>query len=122
MKTASCKAKGRRFQQAVANIIKAYFNLPEPDAVSTSMGNQGMDIQLSSHARSLFPWAVECKNTEKLNIWAAIEQAKVNAEKEGLKPLVAFTRNHDEAYVCIRLVDFMDVQKELLLLNPNIQA
>lgn len=108
MKTASCKAKGRRFQQAVATIIKAHFNLPDPDAVSTSMGNQGVDIQLSFHARSLFPWAVECKNTEKINIWAAIEQAKANAVKEGLKPLVAFTRNNSEAYVCIRLEDFMD--------------
>ena len=109
MKPQSCKAKGRRFQQTIATIIRTYFDLPEPDAVSTSMGNQGIDIQLSAAARAKFPWAVECKNSEHLNIWKALEQAQVNAEKENLKPLVAFTRNRDQAYVALKLNDFMDL-------------
>lgn len=109
MKPQSCKAKGRRFQQTIATIIRAHFNLPEPDAVSTSMGNQGIDIQLSSAARNVFPFGVECKNSEHLNIWKALDQAKINAEKEALKPLLAFTRNRDQAYVALRLEDFMEL-------------
>lgn len=109
MKPQSCKAKGRRFQQVIATIIRAHFNLPDPDAVSTSMGNQGIDIQLSTAARAVFPWGVECKNSEHLNIWKALEQAQTNAEKENLKPLVAFTRNRDQAYVALRLEDFMEL-------------
>ena len=98
MKPQSCKAKGRRLQQAVAAIIRAYMDLPEPDAVSTSMGKPGMDIQLSSAARDKFPFAVECKNSEHLNIWKALEQAQMNAESENLKPLVVFTRNRDQHF------------------------
>ena len=109
MKTASCKNKGRRFQQAIAATIRAYFNLPEPDAVSISMGNQGMDILLSTAAREQFNFAVECKNTEHLKIWEALAQAEANAVKEGLIPLLAFRRNRSEAYVAIPLKAFMEL-------------
>ena len=73
------------------------------------MGNQGIDIQLSTAARAVFPWAVECKNSERLNIWKALDQAQTNAKKENLKPLVVFTRNRDQAYVALRLEDFMEL-------------
>jgi len=109
MKPQSCKAKGRRLQQAVASIVRAYLNLPEPDAVSTSMGKTGMDIQLSAAAREKFPYAVECKNNEHLNIWKALEQAQMNAESENLKPLVVFTRNRDQMYAALPLRDFMEL-------------
>ncbi|MDD1730487.1 MAG: hypothetical protein LUQ50_15640 [Methanospirillum sp.] len=109
MKSSSCKQKGRRFQQTVANIIKAYFDLPDPDAVSTGMGQAGMDIQLSSAAREVFPYAVECKNTETLKIWEALKQAEANAQKEGLTPALFFTRNRSEAYVAIPVKTFMDL-------------
>ena len=109
MKPQSAKNKGRRFQQAVATQIRAHFDLPEPDAVSTSMGKAGIDIQLSTAAREAFPYAVECKNSEKLNLWQALDQAKTNANKEQLKPLVCFTRNRDEAYVAMRMSDFFEL-------------
>ena len=109
MKPASCKNKGRKFQQAIAALIRAYFDLPEPDAISTSMGKSGIDIQLSSAARERFNYAVECKNTERINIWEALEQAEQNAKKENLIPLVAFTRNRTKAYVALPLETFMEL-------------
>ena len=109
MKPASCKQKGRRFQQTVATIIKAYFDLPDPDAVSTGMGQKGIDIQLSAAARKVFPYAVECKNTETLKIWEALRQAEDNAAKEGLTPALFFTRNRTETYVAIPVKAFMEL-------------
>ena len=38
------------------------------------MGESGEDIQLSPAARKLIPFAFECKNQEKLNIWESLKQ------------------------------------------------
>ena len=63
MRPSSCKAKGRRFQQQIAaDILAAFPNLGEDDVRSTSMGASGEDIQLSTSARTLFPYSVEAKN------------------------------------------------------------
>ena len=52
MKPSSCKAKGRRLQQRVAQSIRdAFAGLAEEDVRSTSMGAGGEDVQLSSQAR-----------------------------------------------------------------------
>ena len=34
---------------------------------------------MSSGARQMFPYSVECKNQESLNVWNAFEQAKKNS-------------------------------------------
>lgn len=107
MKTSSAKAKGRRLQQKVAKMIQEYYRLPLSDVKSLPMGAQGADIWLSQTAREQFPFAVECKNVEKINIWQAWEQAKINADIENLCPLVAFSRNNEEVLVVLRLHDLL---------------
>lgn len=71
------------------------------------MGSQGMDIILSDRARKAFPFAVECKNQERLNIWQAIAQSQENSE--GLTPMVVFTRNRDDVYCSLKLDDLLDL-------------
>ena len=89
LKTQSCKGKGRRLQQAVArDIIAAFDHLQEDDVRSTSMG-AGEDVQLSPAARAAMPYSIECKNTERLNLWGALERCKGNAPA-GATPLVVF--------------------------------
>ena len=69
MKTSSCKQKGRKLQQKVRDIIlESFDNLREDDVRSTSMGAGGEDVLLSPAARDVFPFSVECKNQEKLNV------------------------------------------------------
>jgi len=66
VKTSSAKAKGRRLQQKVRDLILETFSeLEEDDVRSTSMGAGGEDVQLSPLARRKFPFSVECKNVEK---------------------------------------------------------
>ena len=79
MKTQSAKAKGRKLQQWVRDLILETWNELEPDDVrSTSMGAGGEDLQLSPAARRKFGYSVECKNVEKLNVWSAYEQAEAS--------------------------------------------
>ncbi len=67
------------------------------DVESRSMGAGGEDIIMARAARQKFPFSVECKNTEKLNVWDAYDQACANSgdyepilfiKKNGRKPLV----------------------------------
>ena len=109
MKSASCKAKGRALQNAVALIVRAAFALPPEDVRPAVMGETGVDIKLSARARAVFPFAVECKKRESLNVWEALKQAEANAKKEGLRPLLVFQRNRSQAYVALSLADFMDL-------------
>lgn len=113
MKTSSAKAKGRRLQKAVATLIAANFSLPESDIKSLPMGSQGCDVWLSEKAREKFPFAIECKNVEKLNVWESFEQAKMHAVKENLAPLLVFSRNRSDILVCLTLTDLLKVMSEL---------
>src|ERR1700676_3616415 len=93
MKTASAKAKCRILQNTVRDMIMAILPIElKANARSAIMGETGIDIKLVSGAREAFPWAVECKNHERLNLWPAWQQAQVNADKEQLKPLLAVKR------------------------------
>ena len=101
--TKSRKAKARALQNAIASDICAAFPvLGSADVHPAIMGQSGMDICLSSRARDLFPYAIECKNQEAVSIWSAIAQAKANGEKEGLVPLLVFKRNRTAPYVIIQ--------------------
>ena len=111
MKTASAKAKGRRLQQYVRDCILSLFpELTKDDVTSRSMGAQGTDILLSREAKDYFPFAIEYKNQEKLNIWDALEQTEENSND--CMPMLIFTRNGADIYCCIKWDDFMRITGE----------
>ena len=111
MKTQSAKAKGRKLQQMVRDLILETFSELEPDDVrSTSMGAGGEDLQLSPAARKKFPYSVECKNVEKLNVWGAYEQAAANSGKH--EPLLVMKKNRKKPLVVLDLEAFIDLLKD----------
>ena len=100
MKPRSAKNKGKRLQNDVRDLILEKFDTLEPDDVrSITMGDSGEDILLSPAARRVFPFSVECKNQESLNIWSAIEQAENNSGNH--IPLVIFKRNRTKTYAVL---------------------
>ena len=110
MKTQSAKAKGRKLQQMVRDLILETFTDLEPDDVrSTSMGAGGEDLQLSPAARRKFPYSVECKNVEKLNVWGAYEQAQANCGNH--EPLLIMKKNRKKPLVVLDLEAFIDLLK-----------
>lgn len=110
MKPRSAKSKGRRLQSEVQSILLEHFRdkLETDDIKVAIMGESGEDIKLSPAARRLFPYSIECKNQEKINIWSALSQAEKNA-KENTDPLLIFKRNHSEIYVSLSLKDFLNL-------------
>ena len=63
------------------------------------MGESGEDIQLSPAARKLIPYAIECKNQEKVNVWEAYKQAEDNSGK--YEPVVIIKRNKSKPLVVV---------------------
>ena len=71
------------------------------------MGAPGVDIWLSSEAISRFPFDIEVKNVEKLNIWAAFEQAVSNSKSN--TPLLVHSRNRSDVLATLRLDDLLKI-------------
>ena len=107
MKTSSGKAKGRRLQNKVRDVLLEHFSDElEPDDIRAAiMGETGEDIKLSPAARRLIPYSFECKNQEKLNIWSSLEQAEENSGD--YPPVLIFKRNRSKTYVTVELEEFM---------------
>ena len=111
MKPRSAKNKGKRLQNKIRDLILEKFDILEPDDVrSITMGDSGEDILLSPAARKLFPFSVECKNQEKLNIWGALEQAEENSGNHA--PLVIFKRNRSKTYAVLEFDKLLELLNE----------
>lgn len=115
----SRKAKSRSLQnKCAADILKTlqilYPDIDMNDVKATPMNISGIDVQLSGRARNAYPWAIECKNQEKINIWDAIKQADGHAKVEHLKPMVVFKRNREKPKVVIDWEDWIEFQKKHL--------
>jgi hypothetical protein len=108
---ASAKGKGRRLQQWTAKKISELLDLPwgsEEQIASREMGQAGTDIRLVADAKELFPWSVECKNTESWGVPSFIKQAKEN-QLPGTDWLVVMTKNHHENIVVLDAEVFFDI-------------
>ena len=109
MKPQSAKAKGRRLQQLIVqDLLRIFPHLTDDDVRSTSMGAGGEDVQLSTAARRCIPFSIEAKNQERLNLWAALEQAKANAPSE-CEPLVVLKKNASKPYVLLSWEYFLQM-------------
>jgi hypothetical protein len=107
--TSSKKAKGRSLQKQVASDLREKTGLPEEDIQSKPMGSSGSDVIMSSAAIAKFPFSVECKNQESIQIWSAFGQAVYNSEREKRMPMLVFRRNRTDPLVLMRWSDFLKI-------------
>ena len=83
----SAKAKGRNLQYWICEKISKLINIPfdqQDDSClihSREMGQHGKDIILRGEAQILFPYSVESKASESLNLMETIEQSESNQDK-----------------------------------------
>ena len=110
MKTQSKKAKGRRFQQWVRDKLIEVLNIHPEDIESRSMGAGGEDLIMSRSAREKFPYSIECKNQESLNIWKSYEQAQQNSGN--YEPIVVLKRNNVKPLVLVDADYFVELHKK----------
>jgi len=109
MKTQSAKAKGRKLQQWVRDQIIEQLEVHPEDIESRSMGAGGEDLIMARAARERFPFSVECKNVEKLNVWEAYEQAKSNSKDH--EPIVIMKKNQKKPLVVVDADFFISLFK-----------
>ena len=109
MKTQSAKAKGRRFQQWVRDKLIEVLNIHPEDIESRSMGAGGEDLIMARAARETFPYSIECKNQEKINLWESYKQATENSGK--YEPIVFIKRNNHKPLVVVDADYFINLHK-----------
>lgn len=131
-KISSRKAKGRKLQQFVRDILRNVFrnDLEDDDIESRQMGGAGTDIVLSPLARKSIPLDFEIKNQEKFNLNEAMKQSIANT-KNGRIPAVVFSKNQDDVYISLKFIDFIELiypdwepsvkinKKSVIPLEPN---
>ena len=112
MKTQSAKAKGRRLQQWFRDLLIEKLDVHPEDIESRSMGAGGEDLIMARAARKKFPYSIECKNQENVNVWKAYDQAKENSND--YEPIVVLKRNNTRALVLVDADYFVRLHNELV--------
>ena len=110
MRTQSKKAKGRRLQQWVRDLLIEKLEVHPEDIESRSMGAGGEDLIMSRSAREKFPNSIECKNQESLNIWKSYEQTQQNSGN--YEPIVVLKRNNVKPLVLVDADYFVELHKK----------
>lgn len=119
MKTSSAKAKGRRLAQLLKEKLlnrdkEGNPEYSEADIVVTPSGVTGPDLQLHGNAAISYPYVFECKNQEKVNLWASWEQAKSHEKfTAGYVctpiPILVIGKNRTKPIVVMDLDDFIRI-------------
>lgn len=109
MKPQSAKQKGRKLQQWVVDKLVKILKAHPEDLESRPMGSNGEDIIMARAARQLFPYSIECKNQERVNIWNSYEQAKSNCGK--YEPLLIIKKNNTKPLAVVDAEYFIKSHK-----------
>ena len=74
------------------------------------MGASGEDIKMARAAREKFPFSIEAKNVEKLNVWQAYDQACENSGS--YEPIVVMKKNRKKPLVVIDAETFIKLMNK----------
>ena len=110
MKPQSAKAKGRKLQKWFTELLIERLKLDKDDLESRPMGSQGENIIMGKESRTKFPYSIECKNVERLNVWDAYSQAEANCKT--YEPLVVIKRNRSKPLVVVDAEHFIELYRD----------
>ena len=110
MKPSSAKAKGRRLQQWFRDLLIEKLDVHPEDIESRSMGAGGEDLIMARAARKKFPYSIECKNQESVNICKSYEQAQENSKD--YEPVVVLKRNKTKPLVLVDAEYFVKLHEK----------
>lgn len=110
VKPQSAKAKGRRLQQWFRDLLINKLDIHPDDVESRSMGAGGEDLIMARAARKKFPYSIECKNQEKINIWKSYFQAQENSKD--YEPIVVIKRNNHKPLLLVDAEHFINLHNK----------
>ena len=108
--TQSATAKGRSLQQWVRDFLIEKLDIHPEDIESRSMGAGGEDLIMARAAREKFPYSIECKNQESINLWKSYEQAQENSKD--YEPVVVLKRNNTKPLVLVDAEYFVKLHEK----------
>ena len=116
-KIRSRKAKGRRLQNWVRDSLRGLFlALTNDDVKVAIMGERGADVKLSKRAKNVFPYDIECKNTEG---WKKVYDAYDQADGHGDdRPLVFIKMNRRNPLAIVDAKFFLKLNNAGYITDP----
>ena len=114
--TSSAKAKGRRLQNFIRDLLLETFTwLGEGDVGSCSSGSSGIDIPLSPLGRRTFPVSIEAKKTKKTPSRGELDQSRVYAYGMTLPAVVWCPHGvgHKKSMIMFDLGEFLEWYKDI---------
>ncbi len=102
----SPKAKGSRLEREVARMIRSYLDI---EAMRMPMSGAWSHFKTDIYSPD-FPYSVECKNSEKFQLWQYWEQAESQAGKK--TPILVHSANHRPVMVTLKFDEFLNLVKE----------
>ena len=118
IKISSAKGKGRELQRRVAIDISELTGIPFDQQDDESliryreMGQPGTDVVLRGQAAKAFPFSIECKCSENLDLSGSIAQAKANQRKGHDWLVIHKTRRIQETIVLLDWKTFIRIVGE----------
>lgn len=108
MKPKSAKAKGRRLQQQLRDLLTEAFSL-DPELVKCAiMGEKGADVMvLGTTLPDPLHIAWECKAVETFSLYGCWKQTVENAQAAGRRPVLVTRRNNSAAMAVLPLEDLI---------------
>jgi len=119
IKIASRKGKARELQKWVANKVSEITGIPcgkDQLIESREMGQSGVDVKLIGKAKEIFPFSIECKAQEKLNLYDAIKQAITN-QREGTTWLLFSKKKNTKPIITMDAQEFFNIYSHLIEKN-----
>ena len=98
------KQKGARFERQIAQLLTEW-GYPAHRSQQFCGANGDADVTCPT-----FPFSVECKHVEKLNLWKAFEVAIRDSKDQ--PPCIIHTKNRHDNLITIKLDDFLKLMKQ----------
>lgn len=125
MKTSSCKAKGRSFQQKIRDMYREVgkiWSLQDGDIESRGMGQAGCDLIFSPLALTAFPHDVECKKHRRVAVPTLFEEHFKKYEDVPSLKLLFHENDRSIPLVTMRAEDFMGLLKQHATLRQRLST
>ena len=76
----------------------------------TTHGSSGEDLIMGVQTKKIFPYSIECKNQEAVNVWKAYEQCSSNTSPN-VESLVIIKRNKSKPLALVDAEYFINLHK-----------
>ena len=98
------RQKGAKFERKIAHMLREHGYEAERGC-QHSGGKDSPDVK-----HNMTRLHIEAKDTERLNIWNALDQSKRDSGEDEI-PVVMFKRNRSQVYVAMPFEEFMELFK-----------